>query len=68
MFKLLTILPVGENVLYRAAELRRTRRMKLGDAIIAATALEHACDLVTRNEDDFRGVAGLSVFNPFKQP
>ena len=67
MFELLTVLPVDDKVLYRAAELRRIKRTKLGDAIIAATALEHDCELVTRNEDDFRGIAGLRVFNPFKQ-
>jgi len=34
MFEVLTIFTVDEDVLYRAAELRRKKRMKLGDAIM----------------------------------
>jgi toxin FitB len=37
----------------------------LADAIIAATALVHNLPLVTRNETDFKHVAGLRVINPF---
>ncbi|AFL90051.1 putative nucleic acid-binding protein, contains PIN domain [Terriglobus roseus DSM 18391] len=37
----------------RAALLRRTTRLKLPDAIIYATALEHDLTLVTRNTKDF---------------
>lgn len=44
---------------------RRARKIKLGDAIIAATALETDSELVTRNEQDFRGIHGLRVINPF---
>ena len=39
--------------------------MKLGDAIIAATALEYEIPLVTRNEDDFKHIQGLDPRNPF---
>ncbi len=38
--------------------------MKLGDALIAATALVHGVELVTRNTADFSGIAGLRVINP----
>ena len=48
--------------------LRRQRRMKLGDAIIAATALEIGAKLVTRNVDDFKHIAGLELIDPFGQP
>lgn len=65
MFAELRLQPVTESVLRRAASLRRRRRIKLGDAIIAATALETGSDLVTRNEQDFRGIDGLRIVNPF---
>ena len=39
--------------------------MKLGDSIIAATALEIGAKLVTRNVDDFKHIAGLEIANPF---
>lgn len=65
MFEQLLMQPVSETILRRAAGLRRVRKIKLGDAIIAATALETDSDLVTRNEQDFRGIQGLRVINPF---
>gem|GEM_PF-1051859 len=45
----------------------RERLVALGDALIAATALEHDLDLVTRNADDFKQVPGLNWSNPFDQ-
>ena len=41
------------------------RKMTLGDALVAGTALAHGLNLVTRNADDFKWIAGLSVLNPF---
>lgn len=65
MFAQLAMQPVSVSVLRKAAALRRVRRLKLGDAIIAATALETGSELVTRNEQDFRGSDGLQIINPF---
>ena len=65
MFEQLIMQPVSETILRRAAGLRRVRKIKLGDAIIAATALETDSELVTRNEQDFCGIQGLRVINPF---
>ena len=39
--------------------------MTLGDALVAATALADGLTLVTRNVDDFKWIAGLSLLNPF---
>ena len=58
--------PVTDAIAKQAIALRRQRRMKLGDAIIAATALAIGAELVTRNVDDFRHIAGLRVINPFE--
>lgn len=57
--------PLTDATAKRAIALRRRRRMKLGDAIIAATALEYSVTLVTRNEDDFKNIPGLKFINPF---
>ena len=65
MFAQLAMQPVSVSVLRKAAALRRVRRLKLGDAIIAATALETGSEIVTRNEQDFRGIDGLQIVNPF---
>ena len=47
-----------------AVELRQQRKMTLGDALIAATALEHRLTLATRNTDDFKWITELHLVNP----
>ena len=58
---------LDEEVIECAVRLRQQRRMKLGDAIIGATAMEYGLPLVTRNVDDFRHIPGLQVINPFER-
>ena len=60
-----TIVPFTEAAADRAIALRQRQNMGLADALIAATALEGDWELVSRNVDDFRGIAGLRVVNPF---
>ncbi|CAN5393106.1 hypothetical protein BH10BAC3_BH10BAC3_30350 [soil metagenome] len=38
--------------------------MKLGDAIIAATALVHNLTLLSPNTADFKNITGLVVIDP----
>lgn len=40
--------------------------MKIGDAIISATAQHNSFTIVTNNERDFNKVKGLKILNPFK--
>ncbi len=49
----------------RAVELRQLRKMTLGDALIAGTALAHRLTLVTRNTKDFEWIDNLTLLNPF---
>ena len=58
------ILPIDQPVLERAVMLRQQRRMTLGDALIAATALVHGLTLVTHNTADFQWVANLVLHDP----
>jgi predicted nucleic acid-binding protein len=60
-----TELPLDEEIIQRAIQLRQQKSMKLGDAIIAAAALEYGVPLVTRNEGDFKHITGLQIINPF---
>jgi len=60
------IYAIGQDVADKAIDLRRERKIKLADAIIAATAIINNLELVTRNTDDFKGVSELEVFNPFE--
>ena len=59
------VLALDDAVTERAIALRQERKMGLADAIIAATALVHDLQLVTRNVDDYAHVDGLQVVNPF---
>ncbi len=59
------VLAVSESVIASAVRLRQQRRVKLGDALIAGTALAHDLTLVTRNTEDFRWVPDLRLLDPF---
>jgi toxin FitB len=61
-------LPIDDAVIDGAITLRQQRRMSLGDAIIAATALVHDRTLVTRNTTDFHWIAGLRLLDPLATP
>lgn len=60
-----TIYSLDENIVDKTLELRRLHKIKLSDAVIAATALENNFILVSRNTKDFKNIAGLKVINPF---
>ena len=55
---------VDSKIIDRAIRVRKAKRIKVPDAIIAATALEKECSLITRNIEDFKGIAGLVVIDP----
>ena len=57
------ILPLSDAIVQKTIELRKTYRIKLPDAIIAATALTHNLTLITRNTSDFRNIVGLVCLN-----
>ncbi len=58
------VLPLDEPVTQQTIRLRQQHRVKLPDAIIAATALAHNLPLLTRNVSDFQALACLAVINP----
>jgi predicted nucleic acid-binding protein len=64
-FRLARVLPLSQAVLEQAVALRQQRKMSLGDALVAGTALVHGLTLVTRNVEDFQWIQGLSLLNPF---
>ena len=55
-----------DEIVERCISLRRQRRIKIPDAIIAATALHLNLPLVTRNTEDFKDIDGLDLVNPFE--
>ena len=63
----LPVLPITDQVLLRATEVRRKFGLKTPDGIVAATALVHGLELVTADLG-FDRVAGLAVINPLVLP
>lgn len=62
---LATVYDLDNDIRVRTIELRKQHKIKLPDAIIAATALSHSFVLITQNERDFNNIVGLEVINPF---
>jgi len=57
---------ITPDVIKHCVILRRSRKIKTPDAIIAATALALGYSLVTNNEKDFAAIKGLKIINPHK--
>ena len=61
-----TVIQLYDEVIQQTIHLRRKyRKIKLGDSIIAATAITNNLVLVTRNVADFDKVVGLQLINPW---
>jgi predicted nucleic acid-binding protein len=60
-----TLLPITETITLRATELMESltlsHGLQMGDALIAATALDHGLPVLTANVKHFGTVAGLTV-------
>ena len=61
------IYPLDDDVVERTIQIRKYNRIKLPDAIIAATALQNDLILVTNNATDFKNIKDPEIFNPYKK-
>ncbi len=58
------IIPMSDEIVEKTIEVRRTYKIKLPDAVIAATAIISNHTLVTSNIKDFKNISDLEVLNP----
>ena len=59
------IIPLEKNIIDQTIKLKREyKKLKLPDAIIAATAIVCNSILITRNISDFKNVLDLKFINP----
>jgi len=59
------VIELDAPVKLKAAEIRKSTRLKLPDAIIAATAIVSNLTLLTRNSHDFERIANLKMIDPW---
>ncbi len=59
-------MPLTDTIVDRAVQLRQVKRMSLGDAIVAATALEYDVELWTADIEDFVHIDGIKVVSPLR--
>lgn len=60
------MIDLSESIIHRAVSLRQDKRMSLGDAIVAATALEQDIPLWTVNTRDFSHIEELKLVDPLQ--
>lgn len=60
------VLDISPDVIAHCVALRKGRKIKTPDAIIAATALAYGYILITANKKDFASINGLKFVNPHK--
>lgn len=60
------LLNISSDVISFCVTIRRDKKIKTPDAIIAATALAFNFTLITHNEKDFAAISALKVIDPYK--
>ena len=59
------VYPLDELTILKTIEIRKVFKIKLPDAVIAATALVNGLSLISRNIKDFVNIPDLNVINPY---
>ena len=62
------IFDLNDTVVSKTISICKSHRIKLPDAVIAATALVYDLSLITRNVIDFKNINGLKLLNPWNLP
>lgn len=58
-----TVIPLDDSIVRETIALRKIYKIKLPDAVIAATTLVHGLSLITRDEADFKKITHLALIN-----
>ncbi len=60
------IISISDDIISNCIKIRRSKKIKTPDAIIAATALTFDYTIITNNTRDFENIEGLKFLNPYK--
>ncbi|MBS1522564.1 MAG: type II toxin-antitoxin system VapC family toxin [Bacteroidetes bacterium] len=66
IFNLVPIIFPSQEIFDTAIDIRKVYNLKLGDSLIAATALEKKLSIYTRNLSDFGKVKSVSCIDPLR--
>lgn len=61
------VIELEQPIKYKTADVRKIHKIKLPDAIIAATSLVYELTLISRNVSDFKNIKGLQLINPWDE-
>ena len=61
------VFELEKDIKLKTVDFRKSYKIKLPDAIIAATAFVRNLTLLTRNTSDFKDIPGLDLVNPWEQ-
>ena len=59
------VIEINKRIIDECIKIRKSRSIKLPDAIIASTAMANNYTLVTHNVSDFMGISGLKIIDPY---
>jgi predicted nucleic acid-binding protein len=59
------VISLTDDIVEKTIDIRQRYKIKLPDAVIAATAIVCDFTLISRNDKDFANINELSYFNPF---
>lgn len=65
-FEEANIIDLSSDIVSKSIQIRQKQKIKLPDAVIAATALINGLVLVSRNTKDFNKIQGLEVIDPYR--
>ena len=60
------VLDINPDVIAHCVTIRKNKKIKTPDAIIAGTSLAYGYILITNNEKDFANIKELQIINPHK--
>jgi len=59
------VLDITPDVIMHCVNIRRDKKVKTPDALIAATAIANDYTLISNNDKDFKSIKGLKYINPY---
>jgi toxin FitB len=66
IFSVLKSFHLTDEIIEQTIDIRQSKKIKLADAIIAATARVHNLEILTHNVIDFINIDGVRVTDPLK--